>query len=65
MCRRMACGDCVRIVVATLVARLGLAVQLTRGCRGSCFASIVWAVVSVVNMVQAELGQGPASWLGA
>lgn len=54
-----------RIVVATLVARLGLAVQLTRGCRGSCFASTVWAVVSVVNMVQAELGQGPASWLGA
>lgn len=61
----MACGGCVKIVVATLVVRLGLVVQLTRGCRGSYFASIVRASVSVVNMVQAELGQGLASWLEA
>ena len=65
MCRRMACGGCVRIVVATLVVRFGLVVQLTRGCRGSYFASTVRAFVSVVNMVRAELGQGLASWLEA
>lgn len=54
-----------RTAVATLEERLGLVVQLTRGCRGSYFASTVRAFVSVVNMVQAELGQGLASGLGA
>jgi hypothetical protein len=61
----MACGGCVRTVVATLEARLGLVVQLTRRCRGSYFASTVRAFVSVVNMALVELGQGLASWLGA
>ena len=61
----MACGGCVRTVVATLEARLGLVVQLTRRCRGSYFASTVRAFVSVVNMAQAELCQGLVSWRGA
>jgi len=61
----MACGGCVRTVVATLEARLGLVVQQTKRCRGNCFASTVWAFVSVVNTAQAELGQGLASWRGA
>ena len=54
-----------RTVVATLEARLGLVVQLTKRCRGNYFASTVRAFVSVVNTAQAELGQGLASWLGA
>lgn len=61
----MACGGCVRTVVATLEARRGLVVQPTKRCRGSYFASTVRAFVSVVNRAQAELGQGQASWRGA
>ena len=61
----MACGGCVRTVVATLEAKLGLVVQLTRRCMGNYFANTVRALVSVVNMVQVELCQGLASWRGA
>lgn len=61
----MACGGCARSFVAALEARLGLVVQLTRRCRGSYFASTEQAFVVVVNMAQAVLGQGLASWRGA
>lgn len=54
-----------RIVVETLVVRLGLVVQPMRRCRGNYFASIVRAFVSFVSMVQEELCRGLASWRGA
>lgn len=61
----MACGECASTAVAALEAKLGLAVQLTRRCRGSYFASTAQAFVLAVNRAQVEPGQGLASWLGA